>query len=201
MLIELKKYIPSLTSNRSSLSCSKTGPPVLTGFIVTVVKVIQVSNVALFHAHQTGQTLHVLISAERRKLDVWQCPKYVSIGLKKTILVQFLEYKDVVVLTYVAFPSLRKTQDRSSFSVASTTLAESGLSLSVTSYRADVGLANFFILTSAEASTFLWPFVSYQFKPKQYEIIIGMNQDQLSSQFVTSLIETATGETGDSHFR
>lgn len=63
-------------------------------------------------------------------------------------------------MTYVALPSLRKTQDRFSFSVASTTFTDSGLSFSVTSYWAGVALANFFMFTSADANTFLRPLVS-----------------------------------------
>lgn len=45
----------------SSLFTSKADPPLLSSFIITVIKVVQISDVTLFHAHQTGQTLHVLI--------------------------------------------------------------------------------------------------------------------------------------------
>lgn len=45
----------------SSLVTSKADPPLLSGFIIAVIEVVQISDVALLHAHQAGQTLHVLI--------------------------------------------------------------------------------------------------------------------------------------------
>lgn len=59
--------------------------------------------------------------------------------------------------THVALPSLRKTQDRRSLRLASSTLAEAGFSCSVMSYWAGEALANCFMLTLADASTLVRP--------------------------------------------
>ena len=56
--------------------------------------------------------------------------------------------------THVALPSLRKTQDKVSLSVASTTFTDTGLNCSVMSNWTGVALANFLMFTSADASTF-----------------------------------------------
>ena len=56
------------TGNRNSVSMSDIGPPVLATFLVAVVEIIQVSDVTLLQAHQTGQALHVLISMQQKKI-------------------------------------------------------------------------------------------------------------------------------------
>lgn len=60
----------------------------------------------------------------------------------------------------VAFPSRTKTHDSDSLSVASTTLTDSGFSVSVRSVWVGVGLANRFRLMSADASTLRCPLFS-----------------------------------------
>lgn len=61
------RYLLSLTSEQSRWS---TGPSVLHGLIVTVVKVVQVSDVTVLDAHETGQTLHVLVSVKAFGVEV-----------------------------------------------------------------------------------------------------------------------------------
>lgn len=73
-----------------------------------------------------------------------------------------LEHDNVALkrVTHVAFPSRIKTQDRDSLRVASTTLTDSGFSVSVRSIWVGVGLAKRFRLMSAEARTLRWPLFS-----------------------------------------
>lgn len=66
--------VPAGTSPTSEQSRWSTGPSVLQGLVVTFVKVLQVPDVTVLDAHETGQTLHVLVSVkvcgvEVRKTD------------------------------------------------------------------------------------------------------------------------------------
>lgn len=60
----------------------------------------------------------------------------------------------------MALPSFRKTQDRRSLRLASSTFTDAGFNFSVMSNWAGVTLANCFMLTRADASALVRPFVS-----------------------------------------
>lgn len=55
-----------LTSNSNGVSRSIAEPPLLP-LVIAVVEVVQIPNVALLHAHEAGQTLHVFISTQQEK--------------------------------------------------------------------------------------------------------------------------------------
>lgn len=59
--------------------------------------------------------------------------------------------------TYVAFPSLRKIQDKENCSVADTTFLDKGLNFNLTSVCVGMGLAYCFMLMLLVASAFLRP--------------------------------------------
>lgn len=65
--------VPAGTSSASPTSEQSrwsTGPPVLQGLDVTIVKVVQVPDVTVLDAHETGQTLHVLVSVKACGVEV-----------------------------------------------------------------------------------------------------------------------------------
>ena len=117
-------------------------PPLV---LLVAIEIVQVPDVTLLQAHQTGQALHVLVPVGHRE----------SPARPNAIDAAGADVRRLDRATHVALPSLRKTQETVSLSVAATTFTDTGFSCSVMSYWAGVALANFLMFTSADASTFL----------------------------------------------